>query len=309
MSEPVGKADGGLAGLVFRGLIGATALGLAGWFGGRKLSLGARRALAIGGAVAGIALAPAWRPLGVDYFDNMKGWLQEGSTLTLIGGLRGIATRLTLWLALLGGSLATAAGKHIHIDVVFRFLPKKLRLPTTIASYVGAAIVCFAAVWGFFDHIAIESYGAKADDAPGQKIEHAAHEIGRHFFLTRKQVGLDFKSMPHVLAGERYDVWMTGAAWNAWIDDAGFEDHYPKEQVQVVRVPEGTASHSPLVVSPDGTSTRGILAHTLGLVIPFGLFAIALRFLLRALLTLSGHYEIDVDAAHKEDLHGAQGGA
>ena len=51
---------------------------------------------------------------------------------------------LTLWLALLGGSLATGAGKHIHIDVIFRFLPARARRPAAIFNYLVAAAVCFA---------------------------------------------------------------------------------------------------------------------------------------------------------------------
>jgi hypothetical protein len=73
--------------------------------------------------------------------------------------------------------------------------------------------------------------------------------------------------------------------------------------VQSLRISSGT--HPPFVVSPDGETTRGALVHTLGLVFPFGLLAIALRFLLRGLLTLSGHFEADPDEAHKEDIRGA----
>ena len=232
----------------------------------------------------------------------MKGWLQEGSTLTLMGGLRGVATRLTLWLALLGGSLATGAGRHIHVDLVYRLLPKRLRLPASLLNTAAATLVCFAAVWGFFDHIAINSFGAKAEDPAGQKIADVTHGVSEHLFLTRKQVGLDLRTLPHVLSGERYDRWMTGPAWNAWVDDGGFDVHYTAEQVASIKVPDETETHSPLVVSPDGSTTRGMLTHVLGLVFPFGLFAIGLRFILRALLTLSGHYKPDAEEALKEDF-------
>jgi hypothetical protein len=239
----------------------------------------------------------------VGYFDNVKGWLQDGSTLALLGGLRGLATRLTLWLALLGGSLATASGKHIHVDVVFRFLPRAARMPVAVLNYLFAAVVCFAAVWGFFDHIAITSYGSNLDDRAGAKIERALHHVGNHAFYTRKQIGLDLRSLPHVLTGEKYDQWMTASNWNAWVDGAGYEDRFDPRKVKLLRIADGT--HPAFVVSPDGETTRGALVHTLGLVFPFGLLAIGLRFLLRALLTLSGHFAADPDEAHKEDLRGA----
>lgn len=313
------------AGVVFRAVMFAIIAGTAAWVGAKKQPE-QRRVVATLSAVAGaLIIAPLWRAQViaaqtpetanglavklqrldvslVNYFDNIKGWLQEGSTLTLLGGLRGLGTRLTLWLALLGGSLATGAGKHIHIDVIFRFLPKKARIPAAIFNYLVAATVCFAAVWGFFDHIAIESYGAKADDRAGAKIATATHKIGHHMFFTRKQIGLDLRSLPHVLGGERYDQWMTAARWNEWLDGAGFEDRFDPAKVKALRLSDMSQTHSPLVVSPDGENTRGSLAHTLGLVFPFGLFAIALRFLLRALLTLSGHLSADPDEAHKEDL-------
>ncbi len=323
LSESVGQS----AGVVFRAVMVAVAFGMGTWFGFGKLVLERRRALTLVAIGLGLCLAPAWREAvlaaakpgaeataqglahldkaSAGYFDNVKGWLQEGSTLTLMGGLRGLGTRLTLWLALLGGSLATASGKHIHIDVIFRFLPKKLRVPTAILNYCAAAAVCFAGTWGFFDHIVIESYGSRADDRAGVKIAHAAHEISDHFFYTRKQLGLDLRSLPRVLGGTRYDQWMSAAAWNEWVDGAGFEDRFTPEEVKSIKVPGNNGSHVPLVLSPTGENTRGLLNNTLGLVFPFGLFAIALRFLLRAVMTLSGHLSADPDEAHKEDIRGA----
>ena len=326
LSESVGQS----AGVVFRAVMVAIAFGMGTWFGFGKLVLERRRALTLVAIGLGLCLAPAWREavlaaakpgasataLGLahldkasaGYFDNIKGWLQEGSTLTLMGGLRGLGTRLTLWLALLGGSLATASGKHIHIDVIFRFLPKRLRVPTAILNYCAAAAVCFAGTWGFFDHIAIESYGSRADDRAGAKIANAAHEISDHLFYTRKQLGLDLRSMPRVLGGARYDQWMSAAAWNAWVDGAGYEDRFTPEEVRSIKVPGNNGSHVPLVLSPKGENTRGLLNNTLGLVFPFGLFAIALRFLLRAVMTVSGHLSADPDEAHKEELRGATAG-
>ena len=126
--------------------------------------------------------------------------------------------------------------------------------------------------------------------------------MGNHAFLTRKQIGLDLRSLPHVLGGERYDQWMTAARWNEWVDGAGFEDRYEQARVTAMHIPVDAGTHPPFVVSPEGEVTRGALAHTLGLVFPFGLLAIAIRFLIRALLTLSGHYSPDPDEAHKEEI-------
>lgn len=287
-NAPDEKKQYAIIGSIFAGIfIGLVLRPPADATGGLRLAI--NKALALDRADAAI----------VQFFSNVKSWLQDGSTLTLMGGLRGLATRLTLWLALLGASLATAAGKHIHIDVIFRFLPKRFRVPAAIVNFSAAAMVCFAATWGFFDHIAIESFGAKAEDTAGQKISRSLHEIGKHAFLTRKQIGLDLRTLPHVLQGERYDRWMSPALWNDWVSSAGFEEHFKKEEIQSVIVPADSDPHTPLVISPDGEGSRGMLTHDLGLVFPFGLLMIGIRFLLRAILTLSGHIPADPDAAHK----------
>ncbi len=330
ISSPPGTGDA--SGLVFRCALAAILLGALGWAGSQKRPLEQRRLLTIAGITLGVLLGLILRPspdatsgarlalnraLGLDrldaaivgYFGNLKSWLQDGSTLTMMGGLRGVATRLTLWLALLGGSLATAAGKHIHIDVVFRFLPKRLRVPAAIVNASVAAAVCFAATWGFFDHLAIESYGSKAEDTAGAKMSRVAHEMGEHGFLARKQIGLDLRTLPRVLAGDRYDQWMSPARWNEWVSNAGFEDYYKPEEVKALYIPAESTPPPPFVVAPDGEATRGLLVHDLNLVFPFGLLLIGIRFLLRAILTLSGHIPVDPDAAHKDDLQGHTGSA
>src|SRR6185436_15406065 len=92
----------------------------------------AQRLAAIGGIVLGFLIAKSWAKVGVDWSANLLNWYQQASTLTLLGGLRGVGTRLTLMLALLGGSLATAAGRHITIDLVSRFLKPKAKLRITL---------------------------------------------------------------------------------------------------------------------------------------------------------------------------------
>lgn len=322
------SADAG--GVVFRSLIAAVLLGIGGWVGTSKLPLEKRRVITMTGVVVGVCIGLVLRPpfdatggirlainkaLGLDrvdaaivaYFGNVKGWLQEASTLTLMGGLRGVATRLTLWLALLGASLATASGKHIHIDVIFRFLPIRFRVPAAIVNFTAAALVCVAGAWGFIDYLAIESFNAKAEDTAGTKMGRIVHHMGQHAFLTRKQIGLDLQALPHVLKGENYSKWMSAAEWNQWVKEGGFDDNFKPEQIAGIMVPADAGPHSPLVVPPNGEAAPGLLVHSLNFVFPFGLLAIALRFILRAVLTISGHVPVDPDAAHKEELHGASG--
>src|SRR4029077_8872464 len=92
--------------------------------------------------VLGMVASRFWANAGVSYFSNALNWLQSSSTLTLLGGLRGLATRFTLWLALLGASLATAQGKHINVDVVMRFLTPKMRLPVALIGWLAASAGC-----------------------------------------------------------------------------------------------------------------------------------------------------------------------
>jgi TRAP-type C4-dicarboxylate transport system permease small subunit len=291
-------------GLVFRSVLAASLLALIAHFSTRKQPEKVHTGAVLVALVAGVAVGPLLRKNGIEYFDNIKLWMQEGSLLALFGGPRGLGTRLTLWLALLGASIATSAGKHIHIDIVFRLLPKSLRLPAALTTSLAVVAMCTSGAWGFFDHIAIESLRRAGRREAGRRrsTRWPTERWASTSFLVRKQVSLDLKSLPHILKGDRFDRWMGAAEWNAWVKDADFESRYPKEAVESVLVPDDAPPHTPLVVAPDGESTRGILVHALSLVFPFGMLVLALRFLLRILLSLSGHIEVDPDAAHKEEI-------
>jgi TRAP-type C4-dicarboxylate transport system permease small subunit len=292
LSSPPGASA---AGIVFRALTGSLLLGSIGYLGARKQNMTIRRGAAIAGVVLGLLLAKAWARVGVDWSANLLNWYQQASWLTLFGGLRGIGTRLTLLLALLGGSLATAAGRHITIDLVTRFLGPRSRLPVAIIGWLGASMVCFGAAWGFFDHIAIEDFGAKADYSTGQKVKTISAGIGERIFILRKQIALDFKSFPHVVKGESYADWLSGAEWNAWLEDAGFVDRYGKAPIEALKIPP-EAKRAPMVVVPEKGEPRGELTHIANLVFPIGLFIIALRFILLSILALSGHKSVDPEA-------------
>ncbi len=289
------------AGLVFRGLTGSITLGFLGFLIMRSRGKPYQRVGSITGIVIGIATAKLWSSSGVDWGSNLLNWFNNASTLTLFNGLRGVGTRLTLLLALIGGSLATAAGKHITIDLITRFLNARVRLPVVILGWVGSAVICAGGGWGFFDHIAIENFGADSDAKAGQKVSAVARGLGEDWFILRKQMGLDMKTLPHVIKGERYAEWMSGKEWNDWVDGAGFEARYGKEKADLLHLPEDLA-RSPIVLVPEKGEPRNELSKASDLVFPFGLFVMSFRFILLCLLALSGHFNIDPDASPESEI-------
>ena len=289
--------SGNMAGVVFRAIAGALILGTLGYLIPKKIGVTAQRIGGSAGFLLGFLVAKTWARVGVDYSANFLNWYQQASALTLLGGLglRDLGKRLTLWLALLGGSLATAAGKHITIDLLTRFLKPKARLPVIVVGWVGSSLICFSAAWGFFDHIAIEGFNAPAEAAASQKAKAVAKGLGEDWFILRKQVDLDVKTFPHVLKGQSYSNWLTGKEWNAWVDSHGFAERYGKNEVKDLKLPDD-AKRSPIVVVPEVGEPRGELVSAANLVVPFGLFVIAIRFILLSLLAISGHMSIEPEA-------------
>jgi TRAP-type C4-dicarboxylate transport system permease small subunit len=283
------------AGIVFRAVVGATALGCAAYFGLAKQPFKIRRAATLAGVFLGVVVAKAWAKVGVDYTSNLLNWYQQACFLTLLGGLRGVGTRLTMFLALLGGSLATARGKHVIIDIVTRFVNYRPRMVMVVIGWAVSAVVSAAAAWGFFDHISIENFGATADMTAGAKVGQVFERLGEDFFIARKQIALDFKSTPHILfKGESYADWLHGAEWNAWVESAGFTERYGREAMEALKIPEDE-TRAPLVVIPGRGEPRGELINAAYLVFPIGLLIIAIRFVVRALLAVSGHVSVDPD--------------
>lgn len=308
---------GDVSGLVFRAFLGATVLGFVahkitqprGPDADKKVAEDRHRYAVMGAIAVGLVGAKFWVNGGVEYFSNLLNWMQNSSVVMLVGGLRspGLVTRLTLWLALLGASIATAKGKHINVDVVMRFLSPKMRIPGAIVGWLAAGMMSLAAVWGFTDHIAIEDFKVQRDMTPSQKMEHIAGDMKKDMFLLGRQVSLDFQAFPKVLAGTKYDTWMTGAQWNEWMKGADWSAHFPKDDVdgQLAQPDQLNEPHPPAVNWPGGgENIRGLLVRDMNFIFPFGLLVIGLRFLLRCLLTLSGHIKVDPDAAHEdEDVH------
>lgn len=290
----------GKAGIVFRAVVTSLVFGFATWrlLQGKPERL--RSTATTLAAAAGLFVGRLWAGVGVGYGSEILNWYQDASSLTLIGGLRGVGTRLTAWLAMLGASLATSSGKHINIDVVMRFLPPKVRIPAAGAAWLAAALVCFTATWGFVDHIAVASFQAPREGTAGQKMGRLTHEIREQLFVLRKQIGLDMKVGPRVFTGTKYSEALSGAEWNAHLQGGGYEDWFTKEQVEALRVKDEAKPVSPLVIVP-GKSPRGLLVETMNLLFPFGFLMMGFKFLLRVLLVFSGHVVVDPDAAHRED--------
>ncbi len=195
------------AGLLTRSLLSMVILG-----GGAHLATRAkggklhRNAVLAGTGLGFFVVGRLGCHVGVMWASNLLNWLQNASVLMLVGGLRGVATRLTLWVALLGASLATSRGKHIHVDVLIRYVPEKLRAPTSVIGWLAAAIVSGVAVFGFVDYIGIAEFRVPAEQAlprrRDQDVRHAdgrearrssAHEMGADFFLLGRQASLDLQ--------------------------------------------------------------------------------------------------------------------
>jgi TRAP-type C4-dicarboxylate transport system permease small subunit len=323
-----GDAGGkNVSGVVFRSLISAAILGLV----ANKLlrprvaeshptfeAVKRRQRIVVTSAVIlGLLAGRLWANTGVAYFSNLLNWMQNASLLMLIGGLRGVATRLTLWLALLGASIATAKGKHINIDVVMRFLTPKVRVPVAVLGWVAAAVMCTAGAWGFVDHIAIALFHAPPSevckDDPSKecrvsgadKLAHVGQAMSTDLFLIGRQLSLDVRSLPRVLFGTTYNEYFRTADWNDWIKEGGWTEHFTKDQVDGLYAAtdsgRGRDFHAPAVSIPGGEEVRGILIKDADFIFPFGMLMIALRFVLRALLALSGQVRVDPDLMHEEE--------
>jgi hypothetical protein len=288
--------SGSRAGTAYRMLFGIAVGGGLAQLATRKLPEARRTQITFAVILVGIGIAPLWRARGVEYCEHILNWLQEGSSLTMLGGLRGVSTRLTIVLALTGASLAAASGKHINIDVVLRFFSPRIRKLVFVLSTVATLSVCVAASWGFFDYISIESFSAKKEATAGEKIEQVGHEASQSLFLFRKQIGLDFSAMFHVLGGGKWDDEgrMNGRSWNDIVEYGGYRDHFTKEEVEPVLAPKDALDESrvALVVVPGG-SPRGLLLHAMDLLWCWGLLNIGLRFFMRMLLVVSGHASAD----------------
>ena len=319
------------AGLMCRSMLSTALFGVVAHLATRERSLNIRRVVITSSMLVGAISGAFWVHVGVAWSSNLLNWLQNASVLMLIGGLRGLATRLTFWVAFLGASLASSNGKHIHVDGLLRYIPAKLRLSAAILGWLGATIVCAVAVCGFVDYIAIAAFQVNAnqpcpDDATkecdtpvGTKLGIVGKEVSSDFFILFRQASLDVRTLPHVLAGTPYDTWMTAGDWNSWLDGADWGGHFDKAAVDAQHMDTSVpgATHIPAVEVPgSGGEARGLLIRELDFIFPFGFAIIALKFLVRIVLLISGSIRHDPGAelddeelvhAHARDDAAAKG--
>jgi TRAP-type C4-dicarboxylate transport system permease small subunit len=300
---------GNLIGVIFRGIVGAILLGLIAHFALRKAKLPelTRRWIVVGAIGAGLLFGRAWANAGGEWASNASSWIQNASALALIGGPRGLVTRLTLWLALLGASIAAGLGKHINIDVAVRYLPKKMIQPVALLGWALAAVVCLLATFGFVDSIAVTKYRAEAftscpqglcDTPLSQRLATVARGTSVDLFMLRKQLLLDLRTLPRVIAGSPYDRWLTAKDWNEFVAEGGFEDYFPPEAVEGLKLTgDPNATRMPAIVDPTTGEGRNRLIRDLDFILPFGLLMIALKFLLRIVLVLRGQVKIEGEHA------------
>jgi hypothetical protein len=302
-------------GLIFRALVTALLVGSLAHLARKKLPR--PEFFTTAAALLGFVLGTQWGDAGTAYFSNLFAWLQNASILVFFGGASELAKRFTLWLALLGASVATAQGKHINVDVVMRFLTPKARVGVAVIGWVGAAIVSISASWGFFDYVAVEEMRAPptvacaADPAkrcpapPSSKVNTVLAAARRDLFLVGRQVSLDAKTLPKVMTGTPYNAWLTPHEWNTWLREGHWEERFPAQEVKAFELPEdGTIDfRNPAVTAiPGGTeAVAKLLVPLMNLVFSFGLLVMGLRFLLRSVLAGTGWITVDPAAAHGDD--------
>jgi TRAP-type C4-dicarboxylate transport system permease small subunit len=312
MKEPLEAEEA--AGTLFRALVGAAVLGGVARFATRgRMGEHARNYVTVAAVAVGLLTAKTWRGVGIQYFGGWLDWLQEGSSITLMGGLAGISTRLTMAVALLGASLASASAAHINIDVVVRFVNHAWRRRLHLAGTFAAATVCLCASYGFMDFIAVSGFRANAELGFGGKMGHVAHTVGEHWFVLRKQLAFDLGGFANVVVGKRWDApgRLDGREWNELLETGGFVERYGRDKVDPLKAgaDELDAPRVPFVRLPAG-NPRGMLLEGMDLIFPIGFLMIGLRLLLRLLLVLAGHADVEHDAGPASEREPVrQGGA
>src|SRR5262249_29598802 len=72
---------------------------------------------------------------------------------SIVPGASGYAEHLTLWVAFLGGMLASRYGRHLSLSTSAFFKPGWLRYTANVVSAATTVIVCMALAWGTYGHV------------------------------------------------------------------------------------------------------------------------------------------------------------
>lgn len=289
------SSEANVAGVVFRAAAAGGALAILAWALTSRLTERQRTWVTCVSLVLGAAVGIATAQLGTAYFSNLQGWLQDGSSFTLLGGVRGVGTRLTLWLTMLGASLATATGRHVSIDVVTRAFGPQVRRAVLMGSGLLSAVLCVAVAWGFFDFIAVDAFGAPREAPVSQKFASVERGVARHSFLARRQLALDAHVLGSVVAGHPWSQSLPVGEYNAWLSAAEWSAYFEAPPVPE-DASDATRTVTPLVPCPN-EAPRGLLVKSFNLIIPLGFLMVALRFLLWVArgMPMEGAHGVSVD--------------
>jgi len=72
---------------------------------------------------------------------------------SIVPGASGYAEHLTLWVAFLGGMLASRYGRHLSLSTSAFFKPGLLRFTADVVSSAATVLVCLALAWGTYGHV------------------------------------------------------------------------------------------------------------------------------------------------------------
>jgi len=152
------QGDSRISGMVFRAALGAAIGTLVPRIFVRTEPK--QKKVAAIGLAAGFVLGLASGTRGSEFFANVRDWIAASSSFALFGGAPGFVKAITLWVALIGASLAAARGKHIGVDIGVRLMPERARMPMVVTAWIASAAVCFAASVGFIDYIITQDFHA-----------------------------------------------------------------------------------------------------------------------------------------------------
>ena len=72
---------------------------------------------------------------------------------SIVPGASGYAEHLTLWVAFLGGMLASRYGRHLSLSTSAFFKPRWLVFTANVVSVATTVLVCAALAWGTYGHV------------------------------------------------------------------------------------------------------------------------------------------------------------